>query len=352
MPQTIAGQQSYGAPAPGFGPYISGYLPTQPLLTEYRTAISQYVQGTEEMPGTSDLIGLYCEPTILDSVAMDQGKMAFTKAGKDGGRPDPQHIPTKVLNLTSPEKYWLASAVTQDSWWNGMTEAQLRQATMGPLVADRELVIRLILGTMLTPSAWYNADQTPPQYAFNSFDATHDHYITYANAGVLTPEVSSYAKWHITHHVGQGVGDVICQVNSATTVAVEQEYGGFDATAVYQNLPVIQRMVEFGFRPGQPLAGVPTVINDFIPQGYALYTLMSPIAKPAMWRTTVNPETAGLIILENSTIPNVEFKWFGDYVRFGAPTVYRPEMGVAVKLDVAQAGDAYTAPTGILDIAV
>ena len=348
MPQTIAGQQTYGAPAPSFGSFQSGFLPDQPLLTEYRTAINAYVQGRPGAPGTQDLIALYCEQTILDAVQMQQGRMAFQLGGADGSRPDPQHMPVIITPIARPKKFMLASAVNQDAWWNGMTPELLREHTIGPLLADRLLCNQLIVGVALTTSGWYNADQTPPPYLSNTFDGSHDHYIGVNQSNVLTPENHSYAAWHIGHH---GVPDqVICQTNSATRCAVEQEYGGFQTAADYENLPFIQDLNKFGFRLGTPMSGVPTIFNDSIPIGYALYTAMSSLGKPMMWRTPYNPETRNLIVFENNDVPNCEYKWFGDYIRFGWPTIYRPEMGVAMKLDAANS--VYSAPTGILDIAV
>jgi hypothetical protein len=348
MPQTIAGQQTSTMPTPNFGSFQSGFLPDEPLMTEYRTAISLYVEGQPGNPGTQDLIAAWCELTIMDTIEMSQRSMEFTLAGKDTGRPDPQHVGTVITPIVAPKKFWLASAVNQDAWWNGMTPERLREHTIMPLQADRRLCNRLIIGTALTGSGWYNADQTPPPYLMNTFDSSHDHYISYDQDGIVTPENHSYAKWHIGHH---GVPDqVVCITNSATRCAIEQEYGGFQTTADYENLPLIQDLNKLGFTYGTPMSGVPTLFNDAVPTGYALYIALSSFGKPMMWRHPLNDETKTLIRMENNDIPNVEFKWWGDYIRFGWPTIVRPEMGVAMKLDAT--GDvAYAAPSGILAIA-
>lgn len=350
MPQTIAGQQTTTMPSPSFGSFQSGFLPDEPLLTVYRTAISVYVEGQPGNPGTQDLIAAWCEFTTADTIEMGQRSMEFRRLGKDGGRPDPQHIDTIIQTITAPEKFGLASAVNQDAWWNGMTPERLREHTMAPIQADRRLCNRLILGTALTGSGWYNADQTPPPYLMNTFDSSHDHYISVAQAGVITPENHSYAKWHIRHH---GVPDdipVVCITNGATRCANEQEFGGFQTSADYENLPLIQELNKLGFIYGTPMSGVPTLFNDAIPTGYALYIALSGMWKPMMWRHPLAPETKSLLRFENNAIPNCEYKWWGDYIRFGWPTIVRPEMGVAMKLDASGANDAYAAPTGILTI--
>jgi hypothetical protein len=348
MPTNVAGniasQQSYAVPTPAFGSFTSKGVPDHPLLTLYRERIGDITEKTQ------DWVGMFCEPTILDYVEVPEGRMAFTRSGRDQRRAQPQSIIAKIIELDFPEKYDLASAVTADSWWYGMTPQLLYKHTVEPLLADRRLCTQLILGKALALSGWYNADQVPPPWEANAFDGGHDHYLSYANEGALSPEVSSYAKLHIQHH---GVpGQVVCQINSATAAETEQQFGGFAESAAYENLPIIKDMVELGFQMGTSLAGVPTIINDWIPPFYALYTAFEPTYKPMMWRTTVNEETARLIVRENTLIPNCEFQWFGDYVRFGAATIIYPEMGVAVKLDAGGSSDYYVAPTGILDIAV
>jgi len=333
---------SYGAP-PNYGAYTSDYVPDYPQIVMMKESIELRKVHTRKF------LQEFCEITFDSQVQVSTAGVKMQEVGRDLAAPNPQHMPEYWLDINPPRKFQAGTAVTTDAFYHGMSEAKLRRNTMAPLIADQEWCEQFIIGTALTPAGFYNADLTPPPVGANVFTSAHLHYLTFAAGGVLLPEVSSYAKWHISHH-GYNGASVVCFVNSATAVLFEQEYGVMGADA-YETLPMIQSLISYGFQPGTPLSGVPTLLTDWVPIGYALYLALGE-EKPMVWKPENRPETIDVLMFQDVPIPNSQYHWWGTATRYGAPTIVSPGQGVAVQLDADEAEDAYVAPTGILDIAV
>ena len=334
---------SYGV-APNYGAFTSDYVPDYPQIIKFKESIELRKAWTRQF------LQMFCEITFDSQIEVATSGVRMQEVGRDMAAPNPQHTPRYMLDINPPRKFQAGTAVTQDAFYHGMSAAKLQQQTMAPLVADQIWCEQFIMGTALTPAGFYDADLTPPPEGANTFTSAHDHYVVFANSGNLTPEVSSFAKWHIAHH-GYAGGSVVCFTNSATGTLFEQEFGTISATNYYQTMPFIEALIKYGFQPGMPLSGVPTLLTDWVPIGYALYMALGE-EKPMVWKPENRPETVDLLFTQEVPIPNSQYKWWGTATRYGAPTIQSPGQGVAVQLDGAVDGDAYTAPSGILDISV
>jgi hypothetical protein len=326
------------------GPLTSDLVPIEPLLNETVVDVGLYRQQFPE------LLSIFCTVTTDATVEVVGNGMDFKKDPQEstagGGVGESQHLPTVQYTLSDPDRYLLQTSVKTRAFEMGVSEETLRANVAVPLQRDKALVIRAILQQGLASYGWFDADLTPFPYEGLTFDATHSHYMTRANVGVLYPETVSECKLHLEHH-GHNAG-IVGWFNSETAAVLEQ-FAGFKTITDLEVSPIIQRLQAVGFTEGLMLCGVPHVKSNWIPTGYVLYHALGTPYKPMRWRVPSGPGTDNLIVYTDTVIPNSATKWWSDFVRWvGGPTIVDPSAGLALYLSAATDDEAWTAPTNLL----
>jgi hypothetical protein len=327
---------------PNYGAYTSDYVPEYPQLLLTKASIETRKQNTR------GFLGMFCDMTLEQQVEVLTSGIRMQEVGFDMGAPQPQHTPRYLLDINPARKFMATTAVTTDAFRKGMSQFKLQRQTMAPLIADQEWCEQFVIGTALTPYGWYSNDLKPPRVGPNTFTSAHQHYVAFKAAGVPQPQIAAYAKWHIGHH-GYNSDNVISLVHSGTAALFEQTYGTISETAYYAVIPFIQDLIQYGFRPGMPMSGVPTLISDWVPMGYQLFIALGE-EKPMVWKVLRDPASVDAYMDQDVPIPNSQYHWWSTLTRYGAPTIQSPGQGVAVQLTAANDGDAYATPSGMLDI--
>lgn len=308
-------------------------------LDRLRTVLTEDIGFHRE--DLADLKGLFCEEGNDTTYDIATTSMQMRPIGDDN-RPFRQHVDSFEIAIPAPKRYGVASAITAGAWERGLSSERIRMHATEALKADRKHVIGVIVDRIFATAGWYQAWMTPPPFQSFTHTSSHSHYLAYNVGGLLNVTIPSAAKLHITHHGGDG-SKVVGWINSTQAAALEQ-FAEFDSSSTLMDNPIVTQLQRVGFQAAFPLAGVPHMINDWIPDNYACYLDFE--QKPFYWRSDSEQER-DLIIYEQETVPNAGTYWFGEYVRYspdGGPAVVRPNAGVAVYL----ASGTYSAPTALI----
>ena len=319
------------------GPMTKDGVPLLKLYTKIMDDIGFY---KEEM---ADLIGMFCETGTdtqadIATVSMQMHPVAA------GGRPFIQHVDTYELDIAAPKRFGVAAGLAADAWEAGLSSHRINQHAESALKADRAHCICVIIDRIFATAGWYGAWMTPPPFQASTFLASHTHYLGYNVGGLPSITIASDAKEHIAEHGGDG-SQVVGWINSKAAAALE--VSSELANSAIMNTPFIQKLQTMGFTPAFPLAGVPHMINNWIPENYCCYLDFE--QKPMYWRYD-SEEQRNLIVYDQETKPNASNFWFAEYMRWspnGGPTILRPNAGVAVRLN----SGTYAAPTSLIPTA-
>lgn len=293
-----------------------------------------------------DLRGVFCQMGTDTVADIATASIQFHPLAP-AGRPFIQHVDAYELNIAAPKRYGAAAGIDAGAWEAGISSDRINLHRSELLNADIEHVTCVIMDRIFATSGWYGGWMTPPPFMGYTFVGTHTHYLAADTNGVPTVTHASQAKQHIVHHGGNGSG-VVGWMNSNTGALLEQSAEFADNAQM--NLPIIQRLQSLGFVPGLTLAGVPHMINDWVPDYYVAYLDLA--QKPMYWRYD-SEQQRDLIIYDamGNTMPNAGQYWAEEFVRWspnGGPTVLRPNAGVVWYLN----GASYVAPTSLIPTAV
>lgn len=324
------------------GPLTIDGVPMEQLYNVFRDDLSLHQQDMSRFKG------LFCgADTIKSTVTVRHAGLTMRRRGGEGTNAALQYLPRYEVPLMYPVAYEVAAAITQDAWERGMDASEVALHGQGILAADAEIVTKAIINSLFADGGWYDGTLAPPTWGSNTFDATHDHYLTYAASSMPTVEIMAEAKRHLTHH-GYG-SNLVAWINGDSATELEKDAAPVNEATM--NLPWIQDLQVMGFLTGFQMAGVPLLANEWVPPGYMSVQAFPGGERPMRWRITEQPATANLIMFENPAATECTH-WQGAAHRWvGGPTVVVPGCGVAVQLNSANDADAYVDPQ-VLDFSV
>jgi hypothetical protein len=301
------------------------------LLTELKAATDFYNEQDQNWKAR------LCNITTNEFVKFPQRTASMLPVG-EGGTPLRQRIDFQTVQIPDPGRWGIGSAVTQVAIEEGIDEETIRQNHTDALNADYRLITRLCLRAMLMDGGWWDGTATPPNWASNTFDATHTHYIAANAAGLPTLAHWTTIKRHIQEH-GFGLeedGGVVAVINGDMASRIE-------ATAEYvqTDQPMRTRAMEalqwYGLVPEFRAAGVWVTQSDWVPDNYIAAWALN--EKPLHWRIPKGMEGADRLLSWESP-ENVRVKGSFDYIRRGSTAVTLRGAGVAAYLGGASWVDA------------
>jgi hypothetical protein len=135
------------------------------------------------------------------------------------GEPKGLRLGPDTLQLGFMRKDYDAATRFTARYLRDATAAQVESVHNLALAADNRLVFRDVMNTIFSPSQrlndegipvyglWSGDGMVPPDYASNTFDGTHTHYLTSGAAVIDSGDVEALIDTVQHHGYGTGVGD-------------------------------------------------------------------------------------------------------------------------------------------------
>jgi hypothetical protein len=295
--------------ATGVRGYSQGYIADQTqLLQDIRDGLSMYNEQIDP------LIGLYCEPTVRETLRVSQMSLT-TEIEADGGTPNDQRAVFRLL------KTRFGSYVRRTTWTQqGMEDAlpgDIDATVRQQIIADREHLATLFFSACMTSHGtantigtaslvgFYNGETDVPDFESSSFNGTSQvHYIGTANATLGRDNVSTMQQLIQNKGYGRTAGGLTIFINTAQTDDVMniQDPGSGVVTGTPERVKAIDNGV---WGQGVMVNGCRVVVNNNVPSGYVL--MLASDVKPLSFCEHVDPSVRGLMIAPgpNNTYPLV-----------------------------------------------
>lgn len=272
---------------------------------------------------------VFCDPTIELYVRVKQHAMRMRPHGSDTATPDLQKSTHQTITLPTPKKYSAAAGVTQEALEQGVTRAEVMDDVNDLFAADTEFLIQSTTRGLLLDGGWWDTTATPPNWAQNTFAGTHEHYLAYNQAGVLTLANVVTMKRHIQEH-GFGMGGGLLMLMNGSNVAEIEKLPELATAPGPMPTGVMDSLQANGIGPEFRLSGVNFAKTDWLPENYALMVDLS--TKPMLWRNPAGTASDGAL-RDYSVQPDIRYAGVRQLTRYGdsAKVRYR-SAGVAVYL--------------------
>ncbi|MGB2791261.1 MAG: hypothetical protein WBC29_01790 [Candidatus Moraniibacteriota bacterium] len=262
--------------------------------------------------------------------------------------------------------------------WKFLAEASAQQVEsihQSALEADNRLIFRKVMGTLFrntnraanikgqnyTVYALYNADGTvPPEYAGNTFDGTHSHYLV-SGAAAIDPGDLEESIEHLRHHGYSAANgtDLVFLMNETEARVVRNFRAGTNG-ATYDFVPAVgspamivpNQQGLIGAQTGDSYKGLTVigsygpariVAEDYIPSGYVVLLGTGGAANlqnPIGIREHANTGLRGLRLIAGD---RAAYPLVNSYYNRGFGTGIRQRGGAVVTQIKASGG--YTIPT-------
>jgi len=262
--------------------------------------------------------------------------------------------------------------------WRYLAEAsaaQVQSLHAAAIEADNQLLFNLVMNALFSKVnrsaeiqgqdvnvyALYNNDGTvPPAYKTNTFDGTHDHYLTSGAAVVDSGDFDAIME-HLTHHgynQTNGVQQIIAMNSAQGKVAKQFRIASGDT---YDFIPSQSQATALILEPGQAVSGgrpasaykglnvigsygeALLVEDDLFPAGYIVAIGSGGpenLANPVGLREHANASLRGLRLVKG---PDNNYPLTDSFYQRGAGTGIRQRGGSAVMQITAST--TYTTPT-------
>lgn len=312
------------------GLYTTDNVATSQLYTELARDITLYNKQEQSF------LERFCKRTTQKTVRVTQQAQRFKKAGRDMDEPQWDRHVYRDIDLTAPVPYQLSSGFTKLALEEGVSSAEIRDLQADAIAADQRLLQETVLKSMLNDGGFWDASMSlaPPSYRSNTFLTTHDHYLAASVSGTIATTHVTDAKQHIQEH-GYGLdGGLVAFINSAQAELLENVAA---LTNNYMPTPTISQLQSQGVigSVGTVIAGVPLVVNDWIPAYYMLVVDLN--TTPCRWRDVEGTGTGLITDTEDDFLKNLT-----KYRRWVSSTVVHKGAGVCYYLN----SGTWTDPTG------
>jgi hypothetical protein len=315
---------------PANGAFTTDQVALQQLYTEFQDGVS------EAAAAGNAFLRQFCTETKKKTVRVRQRTVTAQHLGSDTTVPDMNRKDYVEFDLAEPERWGLKSAVTREAVDRGIDSSEIRSEHQEMMDGMDRLLAETVLQSMLINGGFWDGAMAavPPAYKKNTFLVTHDHYLARAGAGVPLLSDFTRLKRTITEH---GYGrDFVGLINGDTAEQIENKAEWATAPGP-MTTPVMAKLQDLGVTPGLNAAGLPVVVEDWIPSGYVLVASLQ--IKPCYWR---NPENHGSEIdTELDTTQRGQYSWISEYFRYTSCRVVHRGAGAALYLG----GAAWVDPT-------
>ena len=296
-------------------------------LDVLRTRRDQFLREYNLNGRIPTLKGLLTETVWQDYLYVDQTAKVFTTAATGTSVAPKTKLDNQYITMPTPIKKHLGAAVEQDSVHDGITMQQVMDEHASSLDADERLLNQWTMRAMLLDGQWWDATVAPPRYGNNIMASSHDHYLAYAAAGVLTLTHCNAIYRHMDEH---GFGRNVVLFLNGGNIQLTGNLADWNTTPLAMT-PIMEELQKAGFKALMQAGGLTIIQNDYCPLHYGVAVDLGSPRKPLAWRPATIPDWQdGLKVYRGPE--TAQYLLDEEYVRWVGCAVQQRSAGVAIDL--------------------